>query len=645
MLGATIRRSALLCYAGLAIWLSLACPEAARARSLYWDEMAVSARLDAEGLLHVAERQTMVFTGEWNGGERSFRLASGQELELVRISRLESSTANGYPLMKGDLSQVDHYAWTSSNVLRWRSRTPSDPPFDETPITYLIEYTLSGVLDQEGDHYLLNHNFAFTDRVGPIVHFSLDLELDPVWQSSPAVTGSHTVEDLEAGRAVLVVSELTYRGEGSPSAVLRSLPKAGVYALFSVALVAMVMQYVTFRRGEVAAGRFAQPEIPHPPGRDWLGENLFDLSPELVGALWDETVGPPEVAAVLARMELEGKLSSEVIPKKGFFASDVLRLRLAVERDELSSMERKLIDKLFFEGRTETDTAAIREQYRKKGFQPALLIAPFLERRVKQLVEAERQRPSPSPRATFLVFGVVVALLVVVTVIKFHQTMALAMTVGMLLLFPTIFGLTLSHNWRKRVRRLDLASLTFLIPALLIWVLSLVIARFHSFSFEGVSWRPDWISVAALALLPVAFLSWFLFMARTRQGRAVIRKRQLLAAAREEFQRQLELKDPNLEDDWLPYLLAFGLHKNMDRWFKSFGGSSATRVGSGMNSLGGSGGSSGSGWSGGGGSFGGAGATASWGAAAAGLAAGVSAPGSSGGGGGGSSGGGGGGGW
>src|SRR5687767_8898180 len=54
----------------------------ADARELHWRELSVRARLDAEGQLHVSERQQMVFTGEWNGGERAFKVAKGQHFEL-----------------------------------------------------------------------------------------------------------------------------------------------------------------------------------------------------------------------------------------------------------------------------------------------------------------------------------------------------------------------------------------------------------------------------------------------------------------------------------------------------------------------------------------------------------------------------------
>jgi hypothetical protein len=40
--------------------------------------MDVRAILDADGRLHVTESQAMVFTGDWNGGERIFRVSPGQ---------------------------------------------------------------------------------------------------------------------------------------------------------------------------------------------------------------------------------------------------------------------------------------------------------------------------------------------------------------------------------------------------------------------------------------------------------------------------------------------------------------------------------------------------------------------------------------
>jgi uncharacterized membrane protein YgcG len=199
--------------------------------------------------------------------------------------------------------------------------------------------------------------------------------------------------------------------------------------------------------------------------------------------------------------------------------------------------------------------------------------------------------------------------------------------------------------WRKRTAHLDAASLTFLIPGLIVLGIGAGAAFLHDWA-PASEVAPGLFASLGLALLPLAIWNSLLNNARSRESDGTIRKRRLLAAARTLLEKELQSANPRLKDEWLPYLLAFGLGTNVDRWFRSFGG--ATTRGMTTMSTGGSGSSGGGGWSGGGGSFGGAGATGAWAVAATGLASGVSAPsssGSSGGGGGSSSGGGGGGGW
>ncbi|HTO77633.1 MAG TPA: hypothetical protein VMQ61_16285, partial [Thermoanaerobaculia bacterium] len=94
---------------------------AARARELSWPSIDVRARLDADGALHVVERQTMRFTGDWNGGERVFRVEPGQNLRFESITRI-AADGSTHPLVRGDLSEVDQYAWKDAHTLRWRSR-------------------------------------------------------------------------------------------------------------------------------------------------------------------------------------------------------------------------------------------------------------------------------------------------------------------------------------------------------------------------------------------------------------------------------------------------------------------------------------------------------------------------------------------
>ena len=43
----------------------------AQSRSIDWPTVSVTAHLDSAGVLHIAERQTIRLSGDWNGAERS----------------------------------------------------------------------------------------------------------------------------------------------------------------------------------------------------------------------------------------------------------------------------------------------------------------------------------------------------------------------------------------------------------------------------------------------------------------------------------------------------------------------------------------------------------------------------------------------
>src|ERR1051326_3890422 len=89
--------------------LAICAAASARARTLHWKSIEVKATLDADGLLHVSERQNMVFDGDWNGGERKFRIEPGQQLTLGSITRIDPESGARTPLVDGDLASVDHY--------------------------------------------------------------------------------------------------------------------------------------------------------------------------------------------------------------------------------------------------------------------------------------------------------------------------------------------------------------------------------------------------------------------------------------------------------------------------------------------------------------------------------------------------------
>jgi uncharacterized membrane protein YjjB (DUF3815 family) len=163
------------------------------------------------------------------------------------------------------------------------------------------------------------------------------------------------------------------------------------------------------------------------------------------------------------------------------------------------------------------------------------------------------------------------------------------------------------------------------------------------------------VALASVVVLTLTAVVGSINSLRSRQRRNGVAFRKRLTAGRMYFVSQLALPRPALRDEWYPWLLAFELGREMDRWSVGAAPSVHSRSStfdSGSSSSASAGPSTAS-WTGfGGGHSGGAGAVGSWAAAAGGLAAGVSAPsssGSSGSGGGssggGSSGGGGGGGW
>jgi hypothetical protein len=158
------------------------------------------------------------------------------------------------------------------------------------------------------------------------------------------------------GLGYVVTSTLDYSGSGRPAAVFVGPPFGLRLLLCAAAVAAIVILFLRFLRFERQQGRYDRPDMPAEPDRAWFEAHLLGLRPEVVGAVWDQTVSGPEVSALLARLVAEGRLASRVEEVAGNWKKDILHLELLVDRDSFTSYERKLIDKLFFDDRTETST-------------------------------------------------------------------------------------------------------------------------------------------------------------------------------------------------------------------------------------------------------------------------------------------------
>jgi uncharacterized membrane protein YgcG len=643
-------------------WLTLcACLAAAlygpalRARTLHWSALDVAATLDSDGRLHVIERHAMVFDGDWNGGERRFRLRPSQSLRFVAARRIDAATGTAQPLRRGSLEQVDEVRLTGGNTLRWRSRLPTDPPFVTQTLVYEIEYVLSNVLRRDDATYLLDHDFAFPDRDGAIETFSLALDIEPAWTPPADVVPPLRLErtGLPPGASVVVTLPLRYRAGAAPAGV--RAPASAAWPL-AAAVALLVFAAVRLRRylaHERRNGRFD----PLPPSAAiddaWLAEHLFKYPPERVGALWDGTTGAAEVAAVLARLVQEGKLASRVERRSKFLSSeDVLVLTIATPRPSFNSYEHALIKALFVAGDT-TNTELIREHYseRNKAFEPGAILRRYLPR--ERASETNRAALAGGWKLTaLLALGAAAACFVSVALeARVGLTDAFALQMMILVIASVVFGAAIAVlavflrgnvvNPRSRL-------------ILILGIYAAYVALLLSVAGFGGASPPTYVALVALAAL---VLNFTLNRALTRVCAPHLPRRRELAAARTHFVRELERSEPRIADAWYPYLVAFGLDAQMDRWFGRFGPTArASDAGVGAAASGAyvphSAGAAPS-WSGGGGRFGGGGASGAWSAAAGAMAAGVAdsssdsggSSGGGGGGGGGSSGGGGGGGW
>jgi hypothetical protein len=612
----------------------------AQERELHWDALDVDTHLAADGVLDVVERHSMVFTGDWNGGERVFNVRARQKLEFLGLQRIDVKTGSLQALQETAVpNNVDEFTWTDRRTLRWRSRLPSDSPFSNTQLTYVLHYQLSGILLKEDEQYRIDHDFAFPDRSGAIERFTLNLDLDPVWQPLGKYQNRYSAGPLEPGESFVVNIPLHYSGSAAPTARDTRRPTEIVVGVITL-LVFFALLVLAFLMRERSLGRLAPVDAI---GIDstWIENNILTYPAEVVGAAWDGRIGASEVVALIARMTAEGKLESKIE------GPNSMRLSLKVDRNKLNSHEKALVDGLFFANRTETSTKEVRQHYKSSGFDPALVIKPHLDSHVKSVLPPGGRRVRHWTSVVLYVAGL---LLLAWSSYSEPVLGGAAVALSMISLFLVAILQIPGWLFRSRIDWGLKAAALLLIPASVVTLGTAIFLWWYPGAGEV---DLPWTMIGALTVLVLAIANASINGMKSRQSSAAIAFRKHLARGRSFFLKELETSKPDLRDSWYPWLLAFGLGKQVDVWSTRH---ASTRTSSSTSDHSTSTSSSSSssippGWSGGGGLSGGAGASATWAAAAAGMAAGVAAPSSSSSGGssssssGGSSGGGGGGGW
>ena len=548
----------------------LCAPLTAQERTLSWRSLDVDAKLDREGELHVSERHRMVFTGAWNGGERIFHTGQAQGPDGLSISRIDPS-GQLRPLVQAGGQGIGLHQYRFDGItLRWRARGASDPPFRGDELTWVIDYTLRNVVARKGGGYEIDHDFAFADRPGVIEKYSLNLELDPAWQPAPDFTPRIERLNLPPGQSVILNLPLSWAGEGEPRHVAAAserqpaaseAPSAAPAApalgppplvnLISFLLFAGLAYLMCrwFEGNEEVAGRY-KPQPAVTP--EWLEKNLLNQRAEVVGAAWDSKTGEAEVAALIATMTMEGKIEN--------VAGSNPRLKLLLPVESLSQYERDFVKCLFVRG-DEIDPATLRRHYASTGFDPAAAIRPWLQRDARQLVGS-------SGFAASIGLGCL-GLLIVFHVLPLAGAASGQTAMAILGIIGTpVFLVTLVLASRYRSKPSRRSAVLLPVPLVLFAAALSVVAA-------------SAVSLVVSLVVTLFLLGSVIFSARWPGSARELETLRNFRAARDDLKRRLERGEADFDERWVPYLLAFGLGTELDRWFvaapRSESGSSTDR--------------------------------------------------------------------
>jgi uncharacterized membrane protein YgcG len=597
----------------------LVCVPASAEKTLSWDSLNVRAELDSSGKLRVTERHTIVFDGDWNGGERVFRVGRGQELTVDEVALVDAN-GTAQPMARGDLSQVGQWD-LNGTTLRWRSRLPSDPPFENQRLIYDVRYSLDRILvaGEGANEYILNHDFAFPDRPAPIGVFDLSLSLAPEWSGPADRVLTARVPNLAAGNGYVLRVPLRYTGAGEPSAIPRPTLLERVLRPWLLGVPAVILLALFFRSERQWRSRL---EVDHDPiDVAWLERNVFVHRPEVAGMILDGVVGPPEVAALLATMERDGKVRSAVLP--GESGKPDLALELLVPLTDLEGREADVAHALF-SSQDKIKASELRAAHATAGFDlPAI---------IRKSVESEAEQVAPSNERVWrwklaLAFFFFAVVSVIVGIGRDATDVGAVFVVVFGGIVVTLLAIGAPRSWRNHPGAYG--AIRLMLPGALLWLIAEGCQRLD----DDGSFALTFYGVSSIALFLGGFYTILLDLARERLSIRGLQIRSNLLRAQEWFSSELEKESPNVRDEWMPWLIALNLDDRVGKWFEAFGGKRATTVmvtnatpftGSSYTS-GGTSAAAAPEFSAGGGRFGGAGSTGSWAAAATAMAAPMSA--------------------
>ncbi len=381
----------------LALLYSL--PAAAQGQ-LEWDRTTVVTKLDNDGGVSVAETHEVTISGEVTYAYRNLLVGADQTAEVHGVSLVDSLGVKR--ALKNRPDGPDSYQSWAWGLQIW-FRAEADPPIEPSVRrSYLIEYTLRGAVTPSWDLaagvqpldsgtqprspldrarevlagwkaawpdlnrvYRFDHDVEFPTRGSPnsLPELTYRFEYDTAWVLLD--------KDRDIGVATpdvdyRVQRYLKYLPEGQPRNVdpqVAAFRLAGAFGPFALCLMMLALFLATNRL-------LAAP----PRGDRELFERIVEPLPkELVAARYGDAALSPSFEELMLRMAAQRKVSITVLKAATDETDPLVSMRLAVPRDRLNTLERKVVEELF--GYPDTvSTRDIQDRFRGREFDPDDLV-------------------------------------------------------------------------------------------------------------------------------------------------------------------------------------------------------------------------------------------------------------------------------
>lgn len=157
-----------------------------------------------------------------------------------------------------------------------------------------------------------------------------------------------------ARESVVIRRELTYTGSKPPEAEYLAASPFVRFLTIVLVLAGLPLIFVLFWLGERTRGRFVRPREAIDGG--WLEKHILSELPEIIGYMYDNRSGPAEVAAILARLTQEGRITSSVEPRR--LRAPLLRMALQATGRDLLVQEGQLVQMFSSTDRTKPTRTA-----------------------------------------------------------------------------------------------------------------------------------------------------------------------------------------------------------------------------------------------------------------------------------------------